>query len=231
MTKNRSSEWPTEGATTPSTPNRGDRALMTTRAVADLLGVGVSSVKRWTDEGKVTCLRTAGGHRRFEASEVDRFRRDHLSQGQEPRSYPAVLLNIDGFQLSAPLHEMTAAEIDALPFGVIQLDDEGNVRFYNKTESKVAGQTVENVVGRPFFTEVAPCTNNRILRGRFEEGIAMKNLDSTIDYTFTYRMRPTPVRIRLRRDGPSKTNWLIITPRRIDGRSEGYVPSRRNGRS
>lgn len=234
MTKNRPLNWPVEGISAPmNTPpsRRDDKTLMTTRAVADLLGVGVSSVKRWTDEGKITCVRTAGGHRRFEVAEVDRFRRDHLSQSQEPRSYPAAMLNIDGFQLPAPLHEMTAAEIDALPFGVIQLDDDGTVRFYNQTEANVAAQSVENVVGRPFFTEVAPCTNNRILRGRFEDGIAMKNLDCTVDYTFTYRMRPTPVRIRLRRDGPSKTNWLIITPRRIAGHSEGRVHPGRNSRS
>jgi len=198
--------------------------LMTTRAVADLLGVGVSSVKRWTDEGKLVCVRTAGGHRRFEVSEVDRFRRETLDQDQEPRAYPQAMLEFDGFRLPAPLHDMSAAEIDALPFGVIQLDDDGLVKFYNKAETKLTGRGPDQVVGRSFFTEVAPCTNNRILRGRFEDGIAMKNLDCTIDYTFTYRMRPTPVRIRLRRDGPSKTNWLIITPRRLGDRVSPPAP-------
>lgn len=203
--------------------------LMTTRSVADLLGVGVSSVKRWTDEGKLTCVRTAGGHRRFETTEVDRFRREQLAQDRERKPYPPAMLAIDGYRLPAPLHEMTAAEIDALPFGVIQLDDEGTVVFYNQAESKLSGRSVEDSVGHPFFTEVAPCTNNRLLRGRFEDGIAMRNLDCTVDYTFTYRMRPTPVRIRLRRDGPSKTNWLIITPRQLGDRSG--VPSGRFGQS
>lgn len=32
---------------------------------AKILGVNVSSVKRWTDEGKLECIRTAGGHRKF----------------------------------------------------------------------------------------------------------------------------------------------------------------------
>ncbi len=193
--------------------------LMTTRAVADLLGVGVSSVKRWTDEGKLVCQRTAGGHRRFLTSEVERFRREQLSDSRESRPYPQAMLDIDGFKLPAPLHEMSTAEIDALPFGVIQLDDEGNVVFYNRAESKLSGRSAASSIGQPFFTEVAPCTNNRILRGRFEDGVAMKDLDCTIDYTFTYRMRPTPVRIRLRRDGPSRTNWLIITPRRLGDRA------------
>jgi photoactive yellow protein len=187
--------------------------LMTTRDVADLLGVGVSSVKRWTEQGDLPCVRTAGGHRRFESATVDRFRREQLEQSEETRPYPAGMLNIDGYRLPAPLHEMTAAELDALPFGVIQLDDEGRVLLYNKGESKISGISAERVLGRPFFTEVAPCTNNRLVRGRFEEGVAMKDLDCSIDYTFTYKMRPTSVRIRLRRDGPSRTNWLLITPR------------------
>ena len=32
---------------------------------AKILGVNVSSIKRWTDEGKLECIRTAGGHRKF----------------------------------------------------------------------------------------------------------------------------------------------------------------------
>ncbi|MCO4771929.1 MAG: PAS domain-containing protein [Deltaproteobacteria bacterium] len=141
------------------------------------------------------------------------------------------MLDIDGYRLPAPLHELTAAEIDALPFGVIQLDDDGMVIFYNKAESKLSGRSVEDSVGRSFFTEVAPCTNNSLLRGRFEDGIAMKNLDCTIDYTFTYRMRPTPVRMRLRRDGPSKTNWLIVTPRKVGDRKSPAGSPGRFGRS
>ena len=83
--------------------------LMTTRAVADLLGVGVSSVKRWTDEGKLTCVRTAGGHRRFETTEVDRFRREQLAQDRERKPYPPAMLAIDGYRLPAPLHPHLSA--------------------------------------------------------------------------------------------------------------------------
>ena len=33
--------------------------------VADILGINISTLKRWTDSGKITCEKTAGGHRRF----------------------------------------------------------------------------------------------------------------------------------------------------------------------
>jgi excisionase family DNA binding protein len=42
------------------------RRLLTSAAAARLLGVGVSTLKRWTDEGRITAIRTAGGHRRYD---------------------------------------------------------------------------------------------------------------------------------------------------------------------
>ena len=47
--------------------------LLTSAEVAAALGVGVSSVKRWTDEGKLASVRTPGGHRRYRADAVKQF--------------------------------------------------------------------------------------------------------------------------------------------------------------
>jgi excisionase family DNA binding protein len=46
--------------------------LLTSTQVAELLGVGASSVKRWADSGRLPCVRTPGGHRRFLRPEVER---------------------------------------------------------------------------------------------------------------------------------------------------------------
>ncbi|MCB0298451.1 MAG: helix-turn-helix domain-containing protein, partial [Calditrichaeota bacterium] len=32
---------------------------------AKILGVNVSTIKRWTDEGKLQCIKSVGGHRKF----------------------------------------------------------------------------------------------------------------------------------------------------------------------
>jgi len=48
---------------------------MSTREVARLAGVGPTAVKRWADDGLLRCVRTAGGHRRFDRGEVERFLR------------------------------------------------------------------------------------------------------------------------------------------------------------
>lgn len=49
--------------------------LLTSGEVARLLGVGPSTVKRWTDAGDLRCVKTLGKHRRFMRAEVEEFAR------------------------------------------------------------------------------------------------------------------------------------------------------------
>ena len=44
--------------------------LLTPREVADLFGVDPKTVTRWAKAGKLTAIRTLGGHRRYRQSEV-----------------------------------------------------------------------------------------------------------------------------------------------------------------
>tara|TARA_Y100000996_G_scaffold413782_1_gene402842 strand:- start:1336 stop:2199 length:864 start_codon:yes stop_codon:yes gene_type:complete len=41
--------------------------------VADLIGVNVSTVKRWADSGKIDCYKTKGGHRKFHLKHLREF--------------------------------------------------------------------------------------------------------------------------------------------------------------
>jgi excisionase family DNA binding protein len=54
-----------------------DRAVkidvLSTRQVAQLLGVGEATVKRWADAGEIDCFRTPGGHRKFRLRDVTAF--------------------------------------------------------------------------------------------------------------------------------------------------------------
>ena len=47
-----------------------DQPLLTPGEVARLFRVDPKTVTRWAVEGKLTCIRTLGGHRRFKAEEV-----------------------------------------------------------------------------------------------------------------------------------------------------------------
>jgi excisionase family DNA binding protein len=46
------------------------QALLTPAEVAGLFRVDPKTVTRWANSGKLTSLRTLGGHRRYRASEV-----------------------------------------------------------------------------------------------------------------------------------------------------------------
>lgn len=49
-------------------------ALLTPAEVAALFRVDPKTVTRWANEGKLTTLRTLGGHRRYRESEVRHLR-------------------------------------------------------------------------------------------------------------------------------------------------------------
>lgn len=56
-------------------PDAPDR-LLTPSEVAQLFRVNPKTVTRWARAGKLTAIRTLGGHRRFRASEIDRCLRE-----------------------------------------------------------------------------------------------------------------------------------------------------------
>ncbi len=108
------------------------------------------------------------------------------------------------------LDQLLAADddtLDGLPFGVIGMDDDHRVVLYNRAESALSGLSPERVLGRHFFSEVAPCTNNFMVAHRFE---AEEELDADVDYVFTLRMKPTPVRLRLLRRAGAARQFLLV---------------------
>ncbi len=64
--------------------------VLSTRQVAQLLGVGEATVKRWADAGEIDCFRTPGGHRKFRLRDVTAFvhKRRYQASGPLPSSLP-----------------------------------------------------------------------------------------------------------------------------------------------
>ena len=54
-----------------------EHELLTPGEVAVLFRVDPKTVTRWARAGKLATIRTIGGHRRFRASEIQRFLEDH----------------------------------------------------------------------------------------------------------------------------------------------------------
>jgi photoactive yellow protein len=121
-----------------------------------------------------------------------------LSTVKDPLMITTQVLAFDEPALLQRLDPLTEAELDGLDFGVIGFDAQGTVRRYNTYESQAAGLSPSRVLGYALFTAVAPCMNNYLVAQRFEDAAdADSELDATIDYVLTLRMRPVKVQLRL----------------------------------
>ena len=87
----------------PKTAN--STALISSVDVAKILGVNVATVKRWTDAGKLDCVKTAGGHRKFLLRHLAAF-----AMGHEKYSERLSLMPLDN-QLNLELsHQILRAD-------------------------------------------------------------------------------------------------------------------------
>lgn len=116
------------------------------------------------------------------------------------------ILEFSSPALAIELPHLPSDEIDQFDFGVVEMNHQGKVLRYNATESRYSGLAADRVVGRHFFTEVAPCSNNRKVAHRFNEPA----LDETIAYTFALRMKPIPVTLRMIKTPGSATMYLLV---------------------
>ncbi|HYR28187.1 MAG TPA: PAS domain-containing protein [Thermoanaerobaculia bacterium] len=119
-------------------------------------------------------------------------------------------IEIDAESLAGEIGSMSANELDALPFGAIQLDEEGVVLSYNKAEEKISGRKASEVVGKHFFRDVAPCTRVKRFFGAFQAGVERRELNEVFDFTFRFPTGPREVRIRMIYSRAAV--WIFVTP-------------------
>jgi excisionase family DNA binding protein len=72
---------------TTMTNDSTDTRLMTPAEVAAVFRVDVKTVTRWANAGKLTSIRTLGGHRRFRESEVMALMQGTLVAGPIPQQF------------------------------------------------------------------------------------------------------------------------------------------------
>ena len=104
----------------------------------------------------------------------------------------------------------SASEIDKLAFGAIQLDAKGNVLQYNTAEGEITGRDPKSVVGKNFFTDVAPCTNRPAFKGEFDKGVRNGNLGVMFEYIFDYNMKPTKVKVHMKKAISDDSYWVFV---------------------
>ena len=118
--------------------------------------------------------------------------------------------------------ELLERVLDHLPIGAILVDDEGIIRRFNRYEEQLSGRKREKTIGRSFFSDIAPCTEDIELGARFREGIAAKNLDLDVEFSFPfpYNKVPRDVHIRAASVGCPRQSIHIILIEDITSRRQ-----------
>lgn len=83
---------------------------------AKVLGVNVSSIKRWTDEGKLHCVKSAGGHRKFLLHHLAAFLEKNKKVAAKATLFPVETVN--DLQIS---QQILRGEFDYLHHYVLDL--------------------------------------------------------------------------------------------------------------
>jgi photoactive yellow protein len=82
--------------------------------------------------------------------------------------------------------------LDELAVGVVVLDRRGRVVHYNREEERLARRKRDQVLGRHFFDEIAPCMNVRELAGVFTASIGAAPIHTDIEFSFPFPFLDAP---------------------------------------
>lgn len=122
-------------------------------------------------------------------------------------------LNILSFgqsDIENALSKLSDVEIDSLAFGAVEVDATGKILKYNTTEASITGRNKNDMIGKNFFNEVAPCTKTDTFYGKFKEGVAKGDLNVMFEYTFDYNMAPTKVKVHMKKALAGDTYWIFV---------------------
>ncbi|RUO26926.1 photoactive yellow protein [Aliidiomarina minuta] len=108
------------------------------------------------------------------------------------------------------LANMDDSKLNDLAFGAIQLDKDGKILQYNAAEGDITGRDPKSTIGKNFFREVAPCTDSKEFRGRFNEGVTSGSLNTMFEYVFDYQMKPTKVKVHMKKSLSGDSYWVFV---------------------
>ncbi|MCH8539113.1 MAG: photoactive yellow protein [Alkalimonas sp.] len=119
-------------------------------------------------------------------------------------------IRFGGDDIENSLAKMDDAKLDKLAFGAIQLDGSGKIIQYNAAEGSITGRDPKSVIGKNFFTDVAPCTQSKEFQGRFKDGVKNGDLNTMFEYVFDYQMKPTKVKVHMKKAISGDSFWIFV---------------------
>ncbi len=119
-------------------------------------------------------------------------------------------IQFGGDHLENVLAGISDEQFNDLAFGAIQLDGKGVITKYNAMEGAITGRDPASVIGKNFFTEVAPCTDSMEFRGRFNIGVQSGELNVIFEYVFDFNMKPTKVQVHMKKALVDDAYWVFV---------------------
>ena len=110
------------------------------------------------------------------------------------------------------LKDVQSTQLDALPFGAIRVTEDGTIEAYNATESTRFGYKPDEVVGRSFFADIAPCTAVQEFKGRFDALVQSGTSGrASLSFVFCIGARSELVDVVLLWDAHVRRGTLLIS--------------------
>ena len=97
-----------------------------------------------------------------------------------------------------------------LPFGAVLLDRSGKIVKYNKAEGLIAGRSPEEMMGKDFFNEIAPCAKGKRFHGEFLKFHRSGQINVMFDYKFAYKGANVGVKIHLKAQPDGQHCWMFV---------------------
>lgn len=113
-------------------------------------------------------------------------------------------------ELDILVTELDPSTLDEQPFGIIGLDPVGRVLEYSLYEQRLARMRREDVLGKNFFLEVAPCTRVKAFYGRFLDGVARRSLRARFGFVFPFPHGERAVEIAMVYRREDDTVWVLV---------------------
>jgi photoactive yellow protein len=134
-----------------------------------------------------------------------------LSPTLYSRAQTAAALRPSSFG-AAEADRLDDAALDELPFGVMCLAPDGLILRYNAAEGRLARLDPSTVVGRNFFTDVAPCTYTEDFYGRWKSLVDRDQEGSfaRFRYVFDFKFGAQQVDVEIHRVPGAARFYLFI---------------------
>ena len=127
------------------------------------------------------------------------------------KTLPSASGNVHFEELRLQIDKLSERELDALPVGMIQLDRDGKILRFNRSEGELARRDPKAQLGKSFFDDVAPCTKVQAFYGKFQEGLAAKKLYETFVYKFRFPWGDSDVAVTLFYSQATDSVWVLVS--------------------